>query len=92
MPRIVGIQIVGMLFRIPLLETPRPKGMHEEILCPICGKKWKPWAGSRLPCHSRCLFTEDAVKAIRASPKANSVIAKSLGVSYSVIQSIRSRS
>jgi hypothetical protein len=29
------------------------------IPCPRCGKAWIKWAGSKLPCHARCLFTPE---------------------------------
>jgi len=58
--------------------TPRP--------CPVCGKWWKPWPGSVLPCHGRCLWTEAAAVALIRDPRTQIQLARDLGVSISVVR------
>jgi hypothetical protein len=74
--------------RIPLRDEPWPPGLNGPIPCPVCGKPWWPWAGSVLPCHGRCLFTDEEELAIVADPRTFREIAGELGVTTSVIRSV----
>jgi hypothetical protein len=76
---------------IPLLKKPWPKGENGWIPCPVCGQPWRPWAGSYLPCHARCLFDDDEERAIKNDPRSTRVIANELGVTESVIRSVGRR-
>lgn len=40
---------------MPLRTTPY-KGQGKFQFCEVCGGPWRPWAGSVLPCHARCLY------------------------------------
>jgi len=75
-------------FRIPLRDQPWPygEGRLPTTKCPICGDIWIPWAGSMLPCHARCLLTDDAQD--RLLDEADTVLnqANKLGVSPSVVR------
>ena len=30
-----------------------------DTTCPRCGRPWQKWAGSKLPCHMKCYFTDE---------------------------------
>ena len=77
--------------RRPLLLEPWPVGVVTPARpCPVCGKEWRPWASSRLPCHGRCLLEEwaqDELLAVSRGPKWPGVatMATRLGVPTGVI-------
>ena len=73
--------------RLALLTEPWPKGKNPRIDCPVCGEWWIPWAGSYLPCHGRCIFTEEEQDALYASPLTQLALTEKHGVTVSVIQS-----
>lgn len=73
-------------FRLPLRETPWPPGKHEARPCPICGKGWIPWAFSMLPCHGRCLLTDEACLDLLDAKETQAASAKRLGVSVAVVR------
>lgn len=75
--------------RLPLLAEPRPTGSQEPKTCPICNEYWMPWAGSFLPCHGKCLFTEEAQDDLLAINRTEQTLAKETGVSGSVIRAAR---
>lgn len=81
-------------FRLPLLLEPRAMGKHPSRPCAVCGELWRPWAGSRLPCHARCLFTDEGRRELLALFRDETVLggyaalAKHFGVSASVIRSV----
>lgn len=58
----------------------------------MCGERWQPWVGSRLPCHAACLFDDDDLVAIRRawlSGRTNFVvIAKAIGISPQSLRSL----
>lgn len=76
--------------RLPLLDEPRGPGPHPQIECPICSGPWQPWAGSRLPCHTKCLLTDEGVSAclhhFRESNGSVQSIADKMGVTVAVIR------
>jgi hypothetical protein len=77
-------------FRLPLRE-PWPPGKHASRPCPVCGMRWVPWAGSRLPCHGRCLLSSEAraelVRIFRTDPtRGLAAVAESFGVTPSVLR------
>lgn len=49
--------------RMALRDTPWPS-TGQFIACPVCGESWRPWCGSRLPCHAKCVLTEAAQDAL----------------------------
>jgi len=73
---------------LPMRDEPWPVGQHQSRPCPICGKSWTPWAGSKLPCHAACLFTPQERQAIRAVSMTQTEIARAWSVSPSTIRSI----
>ena len=78
------------LLRMPLRETPWPAGGGGNIKCPVCGNKWRPWAGSLLPCHARCLLTDAGAELCHSvwnTTKPFKDIAEILGVPPSVVKS-----
>ena len=74
---------------MPLRAEPWPRGAHGKRPCSVCGRAWIPWAGSYLPCHGRCLFTDEARAAIIADPRTEKEIALDLGVTVSVVRGVR---
>ncbi len=76
---------------LPLKETPWPNG-NAVTTCPICGDKWKPAIGSFLPCHARCLLTEETAEKVvrlRENPDRTDTlksIAEHLKVPLSVVR------
>lgn len=72
--------------RLQLREKPWPPG--KKRTCPVCKKPWWPWAGSYLPCHSKCLFTEQEQADIKAHTGTIQQIAAEYGVTVSVIISV----
>ena len=75
--------------RLPMLLDPRPMGSQLSRTCPICNEYWMPWAGSRLPCHGKCLFTEEAQEALLDDNRTEQELARVVGVSGSVIRAAR---
>ncbi len=80
----------GSDLTMPMRTKPWPQKQSRARLCPICGTTWRPWAGSFLPCHARCLFQEHAAEAIRSSAASDGKLAAGYGVTPSIIRSIRS--
>lgn len=79
-----------MYLRMPLAD-PWPAGIHWGRPCAICGETWRPWAHSRLPCHAKCLLTDEGVELVRAwwESDRGSVIElreRLGGVTHSVVQ------
>lgn len=85
----------GAVVRLPLRETPWPK-RPEPRPCPVCGVRWHPWAGSYLPCHAACLFTEDEEDEVLAELEADprlriEDVARARGVTVAVLRSLLRR-
>ena len=77
------------LLRLPMRDTPWPPGDNGVTECPICGAYWAPWAGSRLPCHGRCLLTKDGGLVCRRLWRGDTpfyAIAAELGVPPGVVR------
>lgn len=79
------------LFRVPLRETPWPRGKHSPEICRVCGLTWVPWPGSRLQCHGRCLFTDEGARRVvqwfREKPTGGmDRLADELGVSVNIVR------
>lgn len=58
------------MLRMPLRD-PWPLGKHESRPCPVCGESWIPWPGSRLPCHGRCLLTDEGIELVHNAWKTD---------------------
>ena len=43
--------------------------------CPVCKKSWRPWHGSRLPCHAKCYLTDAGVDLLAALWRTQMTIA-----------------
>jgi hypothetical protein len=77
--------------RLPLRTDPWPVPREGRAAkeCPICGMPWRPWKGSRLPCHGRCLLNESGIAQVmhlwKTSPGSLIQIAEKLGVPASVV-------
>lgn len=75
---------------IPLRDDPTV-GQGEFQQCPVCDGPWRPWAGSRLPCHARCLYApadQDALLAICEAPAVDytlSDVSAALGVTPGIL-------
>lgn len=79
-------------FRLPLRDEPWPVGDNGWHTCPVCGRPWRPWAGSLLPCHGKCLLTERAQDdlldyAVDESTEPLARIAERLGLTLAVVRS-----
>jgi hypothetical protein len=78
--------------RLPMRTEPWPRGSNAARPCPVCGKRWVPWAGSRLPCHAACLYDEPTKSLIRrevlASTDSVRTIARRMGLSYKTLQGL----
>lgn len=72
--------------RMQLRAKPWPMGAHPPRLCPVCEEPWHPWAMSRLPCHARCLFTEQEQDAILNDSRRLVDIAAALRVSINTVR------
>ena len=64
----------------------------EPNTCRYCGKHWRPWFGSKLDGHSKCIVTEDFKRRLgeilRSSPLMTyTTIAAAIGVTPAVIRS-----
>ena len=51
-------------YRLPLRDEPWGAGVPYQD-CPVCGEHWRPWCGSHLPCHAKCLLTDEAAEIVR---------------------------
>jgi hypothetical protein len=78
--------------RLPMREEPWPQGSNAARPCPICGKHWRPWAGSRLPCHAKCLYEPATLRMITEEVLSLAdgmrTIARRMGLSYESLRSI----
>lgn len=73
-------------FRYPLKAIPWPKGRtYSWTACPVCKASWRPTPGSRLQCHSVCLFTSEALAAMRQSRLTLPELAAKYGVTPKII-------
>jgi len=72
-----------------MLLKPRPMGAQGKRTCPVCMEYWMPWAGSRLPCHGKCLFSEEAQADLLDDNRTEQELARLLGVTGSVIRAAR---
>lgn len=79
----------GTLFRIPMRTERWGKGMHGYRPCPVCGKPWRPWALSYLPCHARCLLHDEDKQIIVSDTRGDREIARHYGISLSVVRATR---
>lgn len=77
------------LFNVPLRADPWPAGLNPIQKCPVCGETWQPWAGSRLACHTACLFTDETLLDILASRRTDAQLSTLYGVTVSVVRSVR---
>jgi len=68
--------------RLPLRTRPWP-GDVGWVPCPVCSRKWRPWAGSILPCHAQCLMTEEG-KALLRKDANGSVTQRELAERYGI--------
>lgn len=85
-----GIALV-LTPRMPLLKVPREASVPATS-CPVCGRRWAPWRGSRLQCHAACLFDDDDLLRIRRAwlnSKTDFVkLAKAIGISAQSMRSL----
>lgn len=76
--------------RLPMRAEPWQSS--ERQVCPVCGGTWRPWVGSRLPCHARCLFDDENLGyflEIAARPKvAIAELARHQGISLATARAI----
>ena len=73
-------------WRLPLNPEPYGPGPHKPSECPVCGAWWRPYPGSHLPGHGKCLWTDDAARALITDPRHQYQLAADIGVSISVIR------
>lgn len=73
-------------WRLPLRTEPWAPDDCKARTCPLCGAWWKPWPGSVLPAHGRCIWTPEAAVALLDDPRVQTELADALGVSISVIR------
>lgn len=73
-------------------EEPWPPGTSLTT-CPACGRSWRPFVGSRLPCHAGCLWTPADRSRIRSILFETTIqamkVAEQLGVSISVVRQLQ---
>lgn len=77
--------------RMPMRSQPWPAGTHSSRPCSVCGKTWRPYAMSRLPCHARCLLTDAAAERVGRLWKYDPItsiqsIARDIGVPPAAIR------
>jgi len=72
------------LLRLPLLDQPWV-GRQPARPCPVCGRPWFPWHGSRLPCHAKCLLTKEGAVVALAPDVGHAEAADRLGVPAGVV-------
>ncbi len=73
-------------FTLPLLDLPWPIGRQPTRPCPICNETWQPTGGSRLPCHGKCLWTEEGAVFIANDPRIEAKLVDELGVNRSMLR------
>ena len=84
-------QSIESMTRARLRAEPWPAGNNGYHDCPICGERWRPYAGSLLPCHAACMWTDDGALALAMDPRADSLIARQLGVTMPIVRAGRAR-
>lgn len=77
--------------RLPMREVPWPPGGCTTT-CPLCGGYWRPFAGSFLPAHAKCLFSPEDKERIRqmvlSSTKRLDDTAAELGIPTQIVRAI----
>lgn len=63
-----------------------PIGASAWRTCPVCNDKWRPWAGSRLPCHAKCLWTPVGALALFNDSRNEKQLMTDLGVTISIVR------
>lgn len=75
---------------MPMRAQPWPKGGgHPWQLCPVCKQKWRPWAGSLLPCHAKCIWTEQGAVSLFNDSRTETQLEAALGLTRSIIRAGR---
>lgn len=74
--------------RVPLLPAPWPPGAPASA-CMFCGGYWKPWPGSRLPCHARCIWSPEGALALATDLRTDRELAAAIGTTISVVRAGR---
>ncbi len=74
------------IFRMALREEPWAVGEHPYGPCPVCGVPWRPWPGSMLPCHAKCLLAQWAQDELLDSSTSVVDLAKRLGITASTVR------
>lgn len=54
--------------------------------CPLCGEPWRPWARSLLPCHAKCIWTDEGALVLLRSPLSMRELSEMLGVTSSIVR------
>ena len=77
--------IVGCV-RHRLRAEPWPPGESGWRRCAVCDEPWRPWAGSRLPCHARCFLSPEEQESLLDERARIAEQAERLGVTIGVIR------
>lgn len=80
--------------RLPMRTEPWPRATPARD-CPVCGTWWRPWTGSLLPCHTRCLFSREDRRTIARTalardgrPRRLADMAREYGITESILRSL----
>ncbi len=75
---------------MPMRAQPWPKGAaHPWRPCPVCGDRWRPWAGSLLPCHAKCMWTPEGAMMLFRDRRTETRLETALGLTRSIIRAGR---
>jgi hypothetical protein len=56
------------------------------VPCPVCGKPWRKWVGSKLTAHARCSLPIAEQDALLARTESQAALAEEFGVSIAVMR------
>jgi hypothetical protein len=88
------LDVAAAMPRVKLRETPwtRENGGGTWQPCPCCNKRWRPFVGSFLPCHARCLYEPATAATIKALYLSTSLtekqLADALGIAVPMLRAI----
>ena len=75
----------SQLFTVPIRKDPWPDNPVSDLKCAVCRRFWRPFVGSYLSGHARCIWTREAALWLFRETRPTPVLAKEIGVTLHVV-------